>query len=67
VTKWDARHIKSPFRINLLAEEERIHEEYFIKQKEDDIRKRQIEQMKEKAKADIVIKVTSPNNSNYVC
>lgn len=57
--RWDRRHARSPFRINLLAEEERIHEEYFIKQKEKDMQQNQIVKKKDAAKSGIIIKALS--------
>lgn len=66
-TCWDQRMLTSPFRVNLLAEEERIHEEYFVRLKEEELRKRLIERRKEKAKADIIIKVSFFfNHSQFV-
>ena len=60
-SKWDQRLSKSPFRMNLLAEEEKIHEEHFIREKEEAYLKRAIERKKEKAKADIIVKVIIKN------
>lgn len=43
--------------MNLLAEEEKIHEEHFIREKEEAFLKKEIQRRKEKAKADIIVQV----------
>lgn len=56
--RWTHKTKNSPFAINLVAEDERITEENSIRHKEEEERRRMIESRKEKAKNEIILKVT---------
>lgn len=57
VHRWMEKTKNSPFAVNLVAEDERITEENQIRLKEENERSRMIDNRKEKAKNEIVLKV----------
>ena len=59
--KWKKITTKSPFGVDLVAEDERIQEENRIRLAEDESRRKMAESRREKAKSEIILKVR-----NYV-
>lgn len=57
VNRWVDKTKNSPFAVNLVAEDERITEENQIRLKEEHERRRMIDNRKEKAKNEIILKV----------
>lgn len=57
--KWLAKTIHSPFAVDLVAEDERTHEENTIRLREEMARQREIQNRREKAKSDIILKALS--------
>lgn len=57
VHRWIDKTKNSPFAVNLVAEDERITEENQIRLKEEHERRRMIDNRKEKAKNEIILKV----------
>lgn len=54
--KWTKLTARSPFAVDLVAEDERIHEENRIRMAEEEERRRAALAKREKAKNDIVLK-----------
>jgi len=59
VNRWVDKTKNSPFAVNLVAEDERITEENQIRLKEEHERRRMIDNRKEKAKNEIILKALS--------
>lgn len=54
--RWEVKTSKSPFAVNLLAEDERIYEETQLRLKEEKERRERLKKEKEAIKNDIIIK-----------
>jgi hypothetical protein len=57
IQHWKEKTKRSPFAVNLVAEDERIFEENQIRQMEDRERTKRLEARRNKAKNDIILKV----------
>ena len=57
--RWANKTKNSPFAVNLVAEDERIQEENNIRTKEEQERRKMIDKRKEKAKNEIILKVSA--------
>lgn len=56
--KWVKKTKHSPFAVNLVAEDERIFEENRIRMKEEETRRKTVSALKDKAKNELMLKVT---------
>lgn len=56
--RWQDKTKNSPFAVNLVAEDERIAEENHIRLKEEMERRKMIETRRDKAKNEIILKVS---------
>lgn len=58
LTNWKKKTSKSPFAVDLVAEDERIQEENRIRMAEEEARRKIAKSRMEKAKSEIILKVS---------